>query len=200
MSDAPPPSAAPAAMEEQINDEASSATESSKKVDPYANQKDLPYKWEQSLYEVTVTVVIPGATAGRLVNVRITPTSIVCGLKGQEPILQGTLSQKCKAEDSTWTLESRINTVTIVLVKLQQEWWKCVVQGAPEIDTTKVEPQNSKLSDLDGDTRAMVEKMMFDQRQKAAGLPTSDETQKQDAMAKFMAQHPEMDFSKAKFM
>jgi len=160
------------------------------------------YSWVQTLEELTVTVPVPGNIKGSHVVCDIGSQKLTVGLKGKEPILNGKLQKKVNAEDAIWTLEPTKDGkhVVITLEKTNQmEWWSAVVEGEQEINTKKVEPENSKISDLkDDETRQMVEKMMYDQRQKAMGLPTSDEQKKNDVLQKFMTQHPEMDFSNAK--
>lgn len=39
-------------------------------------------------------------------------------------------------------------------------WWSSIIVGEPEIDTKQIAPQNSRLDDLDAETRQTVEKMM----------------------------------------
>lgn len=187
-----------------------------------AEQALLPYKWTQTIKDVDVTIAVPGNLKGRDLDVSMTKTKIKAGVKGQTPALevrscrskpvtraqaaanekqQGELAHPIRLDESTWTLETTASgkEIAIHLDKINQmEWWPNVVAGAPTIDTTKITPENSKLSDLDGETRQMVEKMMFDQRQKEQGLPTSDERKKMEMLDKFKAQHPEMDFSGAK--
>ncbi|CAK9146567.1 unnamed protein product [Ilex paraguariensis] len=156
------------------------------------------YSWGQSLQEVTVNVLVPSGTKSRFVVCEIKKNHLKVGLKGQPPIIDGEFFKPVKPDDCYWSLEDQ-KTISVLLTKQDQmEWWKCLVKGDPEVDTQKVEPESSKLADLDPETRSTVEKMMFDQRQKSMGLPTSDEMQKQDILKKFMAEHPEMDFSRAK--
>ncbi|GAM84335.1 hypothetical protein ANO11243_023290 [Dothideomycetidae sp. 11243] len=165
-------------------------------------QAKLPYKWTQTTADLDITVPVAGNIKGRDLDVKLTKTGIQVGLKGQTAILEGDFPHPIRVDESTWTLETTSSGSKEVAVHLDKanrmEWWPHVVTSAPAIDTTKIVPENSKLGDLDGATRGMVEKMMFDQRQKEMGLPTSDESKKQDMLKKFMADHPEMDFSQAK--
>ncbi|KAK7410712.1 hypothetical protein VNO78_01719 [Psophocarpus tetragonolobus] len=173
--------------------------ETSSRAPNKGNGLDLEkYFWTQTLQEVSVNVPVPNGTKSRFVICEIKKNHLKVGLKGQPPIIEGELYKPVKPDDCYWSIEDQ-NTISILLTKHDQmEWWKCLVKGDPEIDTQKVEPENSKLADLDPETRQTVEKMMFDQRQKTMGLPTSDELQKQEILKKFMAEHPEMDFSRAK--
>lgn len=98
-------------------------------------------------------------------------------------------------EDTLWTLlddkanKTKVLQLDIAKFKTYQGWWNCVVKGEPTIDTSKVNPESSKLSDLDGEMKGQVSKMMFDMQQKQKGLPSSDDLQKQDKL--YSSLHPE---------
>lgn len=122
----------------------------------------------------------------------IKSNSLKVGLKNQPPIIEGEYFKTIKVDESYWSLEDQ-KEISILLTKQNKsDWWKSLFKGGQEIDTQKVEPEPSKLSDLDTETRAAVEKMMFDQRQKQMGLPSSEEIKNQDLLKKFMEQNPDM--------
>mmetsp|Transcript_15294 Transcript_15294/g.21502 ORF Transcript_15294/g.21502 Transcript_15294/m.21502 type:complete len:307 (-) Transcript_15294:280-1200(-) len=189
-------------------------SEGEKKDESEATNKSKPignggrtdrYVWTQTLKEVTMHNWMPETVKrAKDVSVKITPKSLSIVQKSDgKVIIEGSWHAKVLTDDCTWVFEEHEgkNTISCYLQKQDQmNWWKCVLKGDAEIDTQKIEPENSKLSDLDGSTRQTVEKMMFDQNQKRMGKPTSDEMKKQDMLKKFMEQHPEMDFSNAKIM
>ena len=102
---------------------------------------------------------------------------------------QGDFPHAIHTEDSTWTLSPTKygKEIVITLAKATgSNWWAHIVTSAPQVDTTKIVPENSQLSDLDGETRGMVEKMMYDQEMKRQGKPDSEEQKKQGMLKKFM--------------
>ncbi|CAL5870022.1 uncharacterized protein PFLUO_LOCUS4255 [Penicillium psychrofluorescens] len=177
--------------------------EQDRKAREAAEQAQLPYKWTQTIRDVDLTAPIPANIKGRDMEVVLTKTKIRVAIKGQEAIIEGDFPHPVVGDESSWTLETTPTPpgkeVNIHLDKVNKmEWWPHVVTTAPKIDVSKITPENSSLGDLDGETRAMVEKMMYDQRQKETGGMTSDEQKKMDLLKKFQADHPEMDFSNAK--
>ena len=82
--------------------------------------------------------------------------------------MEGNWHKKVNSEECLWNLERNEKGQCTLALSLEKKegrnWWNTVLEGDIEIDTQKVEPENSKLSDLDGETRSTVEKMMYDQK------------------------------------
>lgn len=199
------PSSSSAAAVTTVPDSGDKPDEEDKLPAPVGNGGTTDkYTWTQTLSEVNVSIPLPASiTTAKQLSVTIEPNELRAATKdGSVVFVSGTPDEKIASDDATWTLESEKDgrrVLQLYLPKLNKmSWWKCVVAGDPAINTKKIVPENSKLEDLDGDTRSTVEKMMFDQRQKQMGKPSSDEMQKQAALKRFMDMHPEMDFSQAK--
>jgi hypothetical protein len=171
---------------------------------PGNGSKTDKYIWTQSLEELQVTVPIHNNLRARDLNIKLDVNHCHIATKdGKIVFLDGEWNDKIHPDEAVWTIEESNGSKVVELIltkwKNTQNWWNCLLKGEPVIDTQKINPESSKLSDLDGEMKSTVEKMMFDMNQKQKGLPSSDELQKQDKLKEFMKAHPEMDFSKAKF-
>ena len=145
--------------------------------------------------EVTVNIPTRAGIKGKDLKIDIKASHITVKYANGEVIIDGDLHKRVIVDDCCWQLEdsSEGRIIVVYLTKSNpMEWWSCAIQGDEEIDITKIEPESSNMKDLDPDTRAQVEKMMFDQQQKQMGLPTSEERQKQQMIDKLLANDPSL--------
>lgn len=113
--------------------------------------------------------VTPNSAAGE--NLAILPVDqrkqeAMAPISNTSPFLkQGDFPHPIQVDDSTWVLSTRSDGTKEILITLAKargsNWWAHIVTSAPKIDTTKIVPENSKLSELDGETRGMVEKYVY---------------------------------------
>jgi hypothetical protein len=191
--------------------DAASQEEKADNDDSNSNKKEPPplgnggtvedkYVWTQTLAEVALNIPVPENTRGKDLNVTIARNHLKVSLRSDAKnyIVNSPLTKTIIVDDSFWTVEDG-NRLVINMQKLNNmEWWDSVCEDDVKIDVKTIQPENSNLSDLDGETRTTVEKMMYDQRQKALGLPSSDEATKMESLERFKREHPELDFTNAK--
>ena len=83
-----------------------------------------------------------------MVKWEIKKNYLIVGIKGKDPIIDGDLSEPVIPSESLWNIqdskEGREIQVNLVKVK-GMHWWKNVIAGDEEIDTTKIQPENSWL-------------------------------------------------------
>ncbi|CRG95078.1 nuclear movement protein, putative [Plasmodium gallinaceum] len=154
------------------------------------------YRWIQTTSSLEMFIDAKEKIKTKDIKVDITYKKLFVKIK-DKVIIDGEFYKKIKPEGSIWTLEDN-QIIHILIEKLHtMEWWATAIKGDAEIDVKKIVPENSRMDDLDPETRAVVEKMLYDQRQKSLNLPTSDEQKKYEIFEKFKKMHPELDFSNA---
>ena len=87
-------------------------------------------------------------------------------------LINGEFAKEHRLDDANWYVDSGVFTLEITKIK-RSEWWMNVFKGHKEITWSQIQPEHpTYVEDLDGDTQAMVKKMMFDNQQRQRGLPT----------------------------
>lgn len=121
-------------------------TEDGKQV-PIGNGGVTPrYYWTQTIGEATVYVDVPPGTRSKDVSCVIEPRRLKLVVRGagnategrySDMLIEGELPSAVSREESMWSLVDG-KTVVISFEKASRSWWKSVVEGDPEIDTTQV--------------------------------------------------------------
>jgi len=132
-------------------------------------QESLPYRWNQNLDHIEMLISVPQGTRARQVQVSLKRKSISVQVHNQMIVevgfqllnRQGTLYKPIQQDGSTWTIGTCCALISddgqVLSLYMEKEngneWWPHVVTHHPQIDTTKLAPEDSQLSELDGETR-----------------------------------------------
>ena len=129
-------------------------------------------------------------TKAKSVIVNFDNKTLQAGLKGEPFIINGELHKRIIVDDSLWNLEDNKDLCIILRKERKNEWWKGVVRGDPEIDISKISSDQIPFSELDLESKQSAEKLRFDARQKAKGLPLSEEIEQQDTLKRLLGDNP----------
>lgn len=99
------------------------------------------YWWTQTVRDATIYVSVDFGTKSKDVSFSLQPRRVSVSVKGVM-LLSGELDNVVSIEDSLWTLatdSSRQSSQLIInFEKSVHSWWRAVIKGHPEIDTSKV--------------------------------------------------------------
>ncbi|WAQ96656.1 NUDC3-like protein [Mya arenaria] len=143
------------------------------------------YSWAQSITDLDVKVKVPSyIKKGRDVKVDIAKKHLKVSHKddqGQWKVLvDGSLTWEVHKDECIWTLNPGAN-VQVTLEKREERWWEALLDGEEKISVRKIDASRP-MTDLDDEAQAKIEEMMYNDRRKKMGLPTSQEQKVQDIM------------------
>ncbi|XP_008203807.1 nudC domain-containing protein 3 isoform X2 [Nasonia vitripennis] len=146
------------------------------------------YRWSQSIGELDVVVRLPEeARTSKDVLVRLSAEEIEVAVKSSEDgaeawktLLKGRFSFKIKSSESYWCLEPGKHT-SLHLEKASERWWESLVDGEPRIELSKIDCSRN-LEEMAECEQMKVEELMWNQRRKLLGQPTSDQIRMEKIM------------------
>ncbi|XP_060063446.1 nudC domain-containing protein 3-like [Ylistrum balloti] len=136
------------------------------------------YSWSQTINDVDAQIKVPKyLTKGKDVKVVIERKRLKVSHKqdtGQWlDIVDDDLSWEVMKEESMWSLVPG-DHVHVNLEKKEERWWEALLSSESKINVRKIDASRP-MTDLDDEAQAKIGEMMYNERQKRLGLPTSEE-------------------------
>lgn len=96
-------------------------------------------------------------------------------IEGNQPklLIDSDLPWGIRAEESTWSLIPG-ECIQISIEKSLERWWENFLIDEKKINLKHIQPEKP-MDNLSQEEQMKIHQMMYDQRQKAMGLPTSEE-------------------------
>ncbi|GIY29052.1 nudC domain-containing protein 3 [Caerostris extrusa] len=137
-----------------------------------ANYED--YSWAQTIRDTDIHIKVPSnITSGKQVRVNTQQTRVQVEIIKENKwciLKEGNLSWKVNVEESTWTLVPG-EEIHICLQKMQERWWDSFFVGEPKINLKAIDP-SIPYEDLDPESQAKIEELMYNEHLKRLGKPT----------------------------
>ena len=140
------------------------------------------YVWSQTLSELTLEIPLGNGVSPQDLNVSLKSDGFSLSVK-EEILVSGEFPHRISVPESMWNVDKATGRMFVFMEKTQNRWWSSMFVGDSEIDTSKVH-SSKRLDEMDESTQASVRKIIFDQAQKAKGLPSSDEIKMQEILKK----------------
>ncbi|XP_058798845.1 nudC domain-containing protein 3 [Phymastichus coffea] len=171
----------------------SSAEASSRSSDSYNGASYENYKWSQTVNDLDVVVPIPaGARRSKDVRVELSADGLevavlreLTDFKAEEErglekedekwkiLVKGRFLFKIKRSESYWCLEPGKH-INLHLEKSSERWWDALLDNEPRIELSKLDCSR-QLEDMGESEQMKVEELMWNQRRKLLGQPTSEQ-------------------------
>lgn len=149
--------------------------------------------------DVTIIIALDPPAGAKEMDVQLSPSHLKVRRRASPPgeyIIDAAFTKAHRLDDSNWWIDDK-KTLTVLLQKIKRsEWWMSVFQGHKEISWDQLQPEHPTYAeDLDGESQALVKKMMFDNQQRQRGLPTTDDLEKQALFKQFKEANPDFDMN-----
>ncbi|EQB60678.1 nuclear movement protein [Vairimorpha apis BRL 01] len=126
--------------------------------------EESKYSWDQQLDEIHISFKLTDTESP--VNIKFTIINRkIKVVYNDTTIIEGTLLKKIVAGSEYWTRNDDI--IDLYFNKKTSEWWESLLEGSEKVDVSKLaENSNQDFGMLDPQAQEMIEKMMYENRNK----------------------------------